>query len=522
MKLLGFLFLCFEAVVCIGQSNIDVQHYSLNVVLSKDSKTISLNESIDIQLAQQTSSLSLDLMGLQKDKVGMKVISVSAPYQNLSWRQTTEHLHIDLPDQLQRGDIQLFIQLSGEPSDGLVIGVNKYGDPTFFADNWPNRARCWYACNDHPSDKATYDFIVEAPEDMLVVANGKLLSKTPKTERNALEWTFRLDVPISTKVAVIGAATMVTKEIGVVNGIPITATVYPLDSIKGFSTFSIAPAILSFFSNKIGEYPFPNLNNVQSTTRYGGMENAGCIFYDEKALNADLRSTHLVAHEIAHQWFGNTVTESDWAHLWLSEGFATYLTNVYIQYAEGEIAFLAQMAQDRKKVIRFHESFKNPLVDSLTTNLNLLLNPNAYQKGAWILHMLRHEMGDSAFFLGLRDYYATYKFRNANSLDFFRSMQLHTPKDLTHFRTQWLYRGGHPILKEVSKGNAILVLTQTQQELFSFPLEINFKDPSGNIERVEVSVKDREVSVMVPEGMRGKPWEYILDPKVRLLFEVRD
>jgi hypothetical protein len=77
-------------------------------------------------------------------------------------------------------------------------------------------------------------------------------------------------------------------------------------------------------------------------------------------------------------------------------------------------------------------------------------------------------------------------------------------------------------LKEVSKGNAILVLTQTQQELFSFPLEINFKDPSGNIERVEVSVKDREVSVMVPEGMRGKPWEYILDPKVRLLFEVID
>ena len=101
-------------------------------------------------------------------------------------------------------------------------------------------------------------------------------------------------------------------------------------------------------------------------------------------------------------------------------------------------------------------------------------------------------------------------------------MQLHTPKDLTHFRTQWVYRGGHPILKEVSKGNAVLVLTQTQQELFSFPLEINFKDPSGNNERVEVSVKDREVSVMVPEGMRGKQWEYILDPKVRLLFEVGD
>jgi aminopeptidase N len=161
-------------------------------------------------------------------------------------------------------------------------------------------------------------------------------------------------------------------------------------------------------------------------------------------------------------------------------------------------------------------------VDSLTTNLNLILNPNAYQKGAWILHMLRHEMGDSAFFLGLRDYYARYKFRNANSLDFFREMQLHTPKDLTHFRAQWVYREGHPILKEVSQGTEVLVLKQTQQELFSFPLEINFKDPLGNIEQVEVFVKDREVSVLVPQGMRGKQWEYVLDPTVRLLFEVRD
>jgi aminopeptidase N len=101
-------------------------------------------------------------------------------------------------------------------------------------------------------------------------------------------------------------------------------------------------------------------------------------------------------------------------------------------------------------------------------------------------------------------------------------MQPHTLKNLELFRTQWVYRGGHPILKEVSQGSEVLVLTQTQKELFSFPLEINFKDLSGNIERVEVFVKDREVSVMVPEGMRGKHWEYILDPQVRLLFEVID
>ena len=519
MRIVLLVILYCGAVITFGQSNLDVQNYFLHVLLSKDSNNILLNESIIVNLEQKTPSISLDIIGPNSDKLGMKVLSVSAPYQPLNWHQAAEQLHIDLPDHLQQGEIQLFIQLSGKPADGLVIGRNKFGDPTVFADNWPNRARYWYACNDHPSDKATYDFIVEAPSDLMVVANGSLLCKTHKSERNALEWTFRMDVPISTKVAVIGAAKLVSKEMGAVNGVPVFATVYPMDSIKGFSSFLVAPAILSYFSNLIGEYPFTILNNVQSTTRYGGMENAGCIFYDEKSLNADLRSTHLVAHEIAHQWFGNTVTELDWSHLWLSEGFATFLTNVYIQFSEGEVAFLAQLAQDRKKVIRFYDSFKNPLVDSLTTDLNLLLNPNAYQKGAWILHMLRQEMGDTAFFLGLKDFYATYKFRNANTLDFFRSMQPYSHKNLDNFISQWVYQEGHPILHEDSRNRSELVLSQLQKELFSFPLQIKFKDSYGHTELVDVEVNTRVVKINVPDKLQGKSWEYILDPQVRLLFE---
>ena len=159
------------------------------------------------------------------------------------------------------------------------------------------------------------------------------------------------------------------------------------------------------------------------------------------------------------------------------------------------------------------------MVDSLTTDINLLLNPNAYQKGAWILHMLRQEMGDTAFFLGLKDFYATYKFRNANTLDFFRSMQPYSHKNLDNFISQWVYQEGHPILHEDSRNRSELVLSQLQKELFSFPLKIKFKDSYGHTELVDVEVNTRVVKINVPDKLQGKSWEYILDPQVRLLFE---
>jgi aminopeptidase N len=521
MKTQYFFLFIFWSFLAFGQSEFDVLHYDLNIILSKDSKQIQLTEALQIRLSAPTSQVKLDLIAPNQQRPGMKVSSVTAPYQNVKWKQTEEQLLIELPAQLQNGDIQLFIQMSGEPSDGLIMTDNKFGDPTFFADNWPNRARYWYACHDHPSDKATYQFAVQAPKDFMVVANGSLLSKLPKENGASVVWTYRLDEPIATKVAVIGVAAFVSKEIAVLDGIPISATVYPQDSAKALATFfEVAPKVTDFYIHLLGAYAYP----VQSTTKYGGMENAGCIFYDENSLNADLRSAHLVAHEIAHQWFGNAVTESGWPHLWLSEGFATYLTNIYIAHSEGSVLFLAQMAQDRKRVVRFGLDFKKPLVDSLTTDLNLLLNANAYQKGSWVLHMLRQEMGDSAFFDGLRSYYATYKHRNANSTDFCNIMiaqvdGLGVKADLNDFFQQWLYQVGHPKLKINDDNKQFLLITQAQQQLFTFPLQIDFVATDGTKERVAVEFTQREMKIAVPAAIKGQKWTYIIDPGVRLLFE---
>jgi aminopeptidase N len=517
-----FLYL-FWSFLAFGQSDYDVLHYDLNIILSKDSKQIQLNEALQIRLLAPTSQLILDLMAPHQQKPGMKVSSVTAPYQNVKWQQTDEQLLIELPAQLQKGDIQLFIQMSGEPSDGLIMNDNKYGDPTFFADNWPNRAHYWYACHDHPSDKATYTFLVEVPNIYQVVANGSLVSKTPKPERNSVVWNYAIDEPIPTKVAVIGIADFASRRYAASNEISMQGFAYPQDSIRALASFEVAPTILEFYQTLVGPYPFAELNHVQSTTRYGGMENAGCIFYDENSLNADLRSTHLIAHEVAHQWFGNAVSEADWQHLWLSEGFATYLTNMYIETSEGQKAFYKQLQSDRIRVANlYNNGFHQALVDSLTPSLLDRLNANAYQKGAWVLHMLRHEMGDSLFKAGLQQFYTTYQYQNATSQDFAHLMDSLSSKDLAPFFQQWLYQVGHPQLKTryfMKKGIWYFEIIQVQKALFSFSIQLSLSSDGGSQDLIEFQVSERKQQFEIPRELTGHQVQITMDPHMHLLFE---
>jgi aminopeptidase N len=523
MKTYSNILFLFWSFLAFGQSGYDVLNYDLNIILSKDSKQIQLNEALQIRLPAPTSQLILDLMAPYNQKPGMKVSSVTAPYQNVKWKQTEEQLLIELPAQLQNGDIQLFIQMSGEPSDGLIMTNNKFGDPTFFADNWPNRARYWYACHDHPSDKATYTFMVEAPQAYEVVANGSLLSKTPKAERNSVVWKYAIDEPIPTKVAVVGIADFASRHYSSSSDISINGFVYPQDSILALASFEVAPTILEFYQTLVGPYPFKELNNVQSTTRYGGMENAGCIFYDENSLLADIRSAHLIAHEVAHQWFGNAVSEADWQHLWLSEGFATYLTNMYIETYEGQKAFYKQLQSDRIRVANlYNNGFHQALVDSLTPSLLDRLNANAYQKGAWVLHMLRHEMGDSLFKLGLQQFYTTYQYRNATSQDFARLMDSLSPKDLAPFFQQWLYQVGHPQLKTryfMKKGIWYFEVIQLQKALFSFSIQLSLSSDGRSPDLIEFQVSERKQQFEIPRELTGHEVQITIDPHMHLLFE---
>jgi aminopeptidase N len=502
----------------------DVLHYQLRIVLSDSHDTIVGHQTIKLVVLDNLNELSFDLKGLNDQGKGMVVSSVKIAQKALVFRQSFDQLLLNTGN-ISKGDsLEIDIHYRGVPIDGLIIGKNRFGERTFFGDNWPNRAHNWFACNDHPSDKARFSFEVYAPKKYEVIANGGGVKITDEGD-NMLKWEYTTLFELPTKVAVIGVADFSITTFGPMNseGVEVSAYVYPQNEKEGFYDLSLAPDVMSWFERKIAPYPFERLANVQSTTRYGGMENAGCIFYDEKAIDGKRSMENLIAHEIAHQWFGNSASENGWAHLWLSEGFATYLTNVYIQETKGQKAFYDQLEKDKRRILAFYRKYPLPVVDTLTEDLNQLLNANAYQKGSWFLHMLRHEIGDSAFWLSVRTYYETYKYSNASTTDFKQVVEQISKKDLDRFFEQWLNTPGHPFLKldikKKGRSARINVEEYGTGYLYHFDLEIEFllEDGTTYLHKVRMDKPLYSKKLDLPKGFIS----YKIDPDHKILFETR-
>jgi len=234
----------------------------------------------------------------------------------------------------------------------------------------------------------------------------------------------------------------------------------------------------------------------------------------------------LIVHETAHQWFGDAVTEADWPDVWLSEGFATYLTHVYAENADGPEAMVAGMEADRREVIRFHSTEPEmAMVPVGIEDPNLMLNPNAYQKGAWLLHMLRRQMGEEAFWSGIRTFYQENRNGNASTDDFRRVMEEASGQDLAGFFQQWARRAGHPALEgawyfDAGSGEVSVTIRQTQggDGPFRFPLDLGMEAADGSflrIETVQVTQTEQTFSFALDEP----PEAVVLDPNTWLLFE---
>lgn len=496
--------------------NIDVQKYHLDILVTDESNSITVQEKVQILFTKTSNNFTLDLTSQDNEGLGMLVSSVKENDIETSFSQAGEKLIIQTEKGFESNVNMYTIEYSGIPTDGLVIGENKYGSRTMFGDNWPNRAHNWFACVDHPSDKAAIHYTITAPKKYQCVANGKLIQSI-EVGKAQNKFIFDSDILLPTKVMVIGLAELKFEEMDF-PGLTVVNAVYPQDEKNGFSDMKNAAYPLEFFIENIGQYPFEELYNVQSTTRFGGMENAGCIFYDENAITGKGSMDDLLAHEIAHQWFGNSVTETGWEHLWLSEGFATYFTNLNIENRYGRDKMNMQLTKDRNKVIGFSKNALLPIVDTLTTDLMFLLNPNAYQKGSWVLHMLRNKIGNDNFWNGIKAYYEDYKYRNASTDDFMEAMQTASGLSLQLFFDQWLRTAGHPILKTtITKKNRFIIEQVQNGEAFDFPIEIKITFENGETQVQNIRIMSKTLTYKSSDKRSIKSIE--LDPNVNLLFE---
>ena len=500
----------------------DVLHYTFELQLAEGSSEIKGRASISVRFSEANkTSWSLDLVnkGTAAPEKGMIVDVVRSQDKSLSFVHQQNQLKIQFTP-TQKGETRTFeIEYHGIPADGLIISKNKYGSPTFFGDNWPNRAHNWLPLVDHPGDKAICEFIVTAPQRFQVVANGEQLEESDLGNGLRLHH-WKSQVPIPTKVMVIGAAEFAISYVQEYKNIPISSWVYPQNREAGFYDYALAVPVMEFFEQNIGPYPYAKLANVQSKTRFGGMENASNIFYSEGSVSGKRDSEELIAHEIAHQWFGNSASEADWPHIWLSEGFATYFAALYMENTYGKEKMKEIMKQNREIVLS--RGPDEAVVMKNIPNLMALLNANSYQKGGWVLHMLRYKIGETNFWKGIQEYYTTFKHSNAKTEDLRKIMEKASGQDLSAFFQQWLFRKENPKLEvswsfdQVSKEVQIEVKQVQGGEAFHFPLEVSLKTPKGALSQ-ELIISKTQENFRIPSTQ--SPESLILDEKVQTLAE---
>ena len=513
---------------------IDVIDYAFTLDLPDRGSTFDGRAVLAIRRSAAVDTLVLDLVSLRVD-------SVLVNDRAVAFARTDSVIRV--PIGMVVGDsFSVAVRYGGEAKDGLIIRTDSTGRWTAFGDNWPNRARNWIPSVDHPSDKATVTWTVRAPSDRRVVANGDLVEETPLASRGGgLPRTltrWREDRPIAPYLMVIAAAPLVYYDLGRDGcGVGefsscVRQSVYVFPESRDFlpGPFSNSPAIVRLFSELVGPFPYEKLAHLQSATRYGGMENAGAIFYADAPFRKKTMGTGVVAHETAHQWFGDAVTEREWSHVWLSEGFATYFALLWEERSAGDSAFRAGLRAIRDQIVKAPEVAARPVIDTTQTDLMKLLNTNSYQKGGWTLHMLRSLVGDSAFFRGVRSYYMANRHSTALTDDLRRSLEGSSGRALGWFFDQWLRRPGFAEVTtswryDASRRRVVATIAQGARfGAYRFPLTVAVVDGSGRERRATVDVPaSATATLVVPLDVDAAPRSVAFDPDVRVLgtFQAR-
>ena len=504
-------------------------HYLINITLNDQlSEITNATARIDLSILKPTRTIDLDFGDLTVDSVTLNSTAVLFAHKD-------GKLSVALPEPVSRGDaLVITVNYHGKPKDGLILTNDKDGKPAAIGDNWPDRVHHWLPVLDHPSAKATITFNITASAGQEVVANGRL-DHVETTASGQRTWTYSEGVPIPPYCMIIGVGHFARVE-------PAARALTPLSyyvplSERDLADKGFSPGIpsVAYFTEKVAPYPYEKLALIIGATRYGGMENSSAIVFTStmfsrnspagmsKAFGVPFNNVGLIAHEIAHQWFGDSVTESTWSDLWLSEGFATYFAGLFMQRYEGEEAFQRYMRNAATTVFDYEKKKRVPIFDRDTESLMELLNANNYQKGAWVLHMLRSNLGDEVFFRGIRAYYESHKNSVASTEDLRAALEKASGQDLRTFFARWVYDSGHPQYELkwywLGKKELRVVLTQTQPgNAFADPIHL-----------VVTTAKGKRDVVLKPTGklfieripLRDQPVQIDLDPDNRLLDEAK-
>jgi aminopeptidase N len=423
----------------LGNPGIDVLHYDVHLVVDTVGGTLDGEVTLVIRLTEPAAEITLDAVGLE-------IEDVTVDGQEVAHRVDPVELRIPVGSGTDVGDVlDVAVTYTASPSGG----VSSAGPPGgWFSDssgtyvlNEPDLLRTWMPANDHPTDKATWQFSIVAPDDMIAVANGRLVSRGGEGR----PWVWRHDGPMATYLVLVVTGRYELVETASVPGGPDGSIeqlhVVPVGEAELMADYvSVTERQLAFFADLFGPYPLEGYGLAIIDSSPGlAMETMGRSLFSRIDLTGEVdRLDHLLlAHEVAHQWFGNSVTPAQWQDIWLNEGFATYAQWLWL--AEVQLADVEAEADRALSLVR-----QVALVPIARPQVPQLFGVEVYEGGAVALHALRATVGDDAFFAVLRTWVQDNPAASLTTQDFIDHAQEVSGVDLTQWAAEWLYAENIP------------------------------------------------------------------------------
>ncbi|UCC41231.1 MAG: M1 family metallopeptidase [Candidatus Aminicenantes bacterium] len=501
------------------EHNFDVLHYQFEWKLDFNSQYIEGKATITSRSLSAINKISLHLAD------NMYVTQITQSQIPLIFTHLNDLIDIYLVRTFLPGEeFTIEISYHGFPQSGLNFSYHQ-NEPIIWSLDEPTRARNWFPSYDIPSDKATVEMQITVPDSMIVASNGTLINVVSNSD-NTKTYVWLESYPTSTYLISVAATNYETFSDYYTSGsdtmeVPFYA--YPEHFTQAQEDFSVTVPMIEFYSKIFGEYPF--LEEKYGTAEIPGttsMEHQTCTSYSSRLVTGTHQYDWVLAHELAHQWWGDLVTLADWADIWLNEGFATYSEALWAENLYGFDGLKAAMAEIKNIYLTRHTGPEHPIYNPPPGHLFCAIE---YEKGACILHMLRFVVGENNFWEILNEYAQLYAYSNASTEDFQAVCEQIYGAELGWFFSQWIYEAGYPAYQfrwAASKQNRVRVfINQAQEEfpLFVMPIELKFILPSGTVKKVVWVDKKKNAFEF---NFQEEPSDVLFDPDSWILCNLED
>lgn len=511
---------------------VDILHLALDVTPNFKARTVAGKATLRFK------PIGKPFPELKLDGIDLLVSEISSTEKILGWQATDKNVIITFAESIRVGqEASVTITYSAAPQKGLYFRTPEMGYPATDSHLWtqgePLEARHWFPSFDAPNEKFTSEVTCRVPEGMVVISNGRKMSEEKDSSTGLVAVRWLQDKPHVNYLIALCAGYFKKVE-DKHRDIPMAFWTPASQIAQAQNSFRDTRDIMEFFEKEIGvPYPWAKYDQVcVEDFGWGGMENTTLTILNDRTLFTDatenLRdSTGLVAHELAHQWFGDFVTCKDWSHLWLNEGFATYYDALYAGHKHGRDMFLYQMLGNAKGILS-QANDTNAIVRRDFNNPEDQFGFHAYPKGAWVLHMLRSQLGDELYRRCIKTYLERHALGNVATEDLNKVLEELSGRSFDQFFNQYVYHAHHPELTvnyswDERAKLARLSIQQVQRLsddvlLFNVPLPVRFKSKSGTVVERTLEVKNKAEDFYIP--LNEAPEVVRIDPNLTLLAKI--